>query len=136
MKTNEEKNLIKIKRSIHDSDVREYSSDSKHSNIKSTEEEEMDYENGRLKKSLGHIVLQMVNDSKEAESNEEMADGPSLSQTFSANGKYQISQLHCIKLSTATFNSFKEMIDSRMQHSVEQDLKANHNTSEAVCCNV
>ena len=91
----------------------------------------MDYKNGRLEKSLGHIVIQIVNSTEEDETTGEMADGPSLSQAFSANGKYQMSQLHCIKLSTETFDSLKGMIDSRMQDSIEQDLKAIHNTSEA-----
>ena len=100
--------------------------------MKSIEEEEMDYKNGRLQKSLGHITIQMVNSSKEAENTGEMADGPLLSQAFSINGKYQISQLHCIKLSTETFDLFKEMIDTRMQYSIEQDLKAIHNTTEAL----
>ena len=116
MKSNEEKNSIKIKRSIHDSDVSEYSSGSKHSNVESTEEEEMDYNNGRLEKSLGHIAIQTGNNTED-EATGEMADGPSLSQAFSANGKYHMSQLHCIELPTETFDSFKEMIDSRMQYS-------------------
>ena len=62
-----------------------------------------------------------------------MEDEPSWSQAFPTNGKYQMSQLHCTKLSTKTFDSFKEMIDSRRQNSIEEDLKANHNTSEAIC---
>ena len=133
LKSKEEENSIKIKRSIHDSDVSEYSSGSKHSNAESTEEEEMDYKNGRLEKSLGYIAIQIVNNNtEEDEATGEMADGPSLSQAFSANGKYHMSQLHCIELSTESFDSFKEMIDSRMQYSIEQDLKAIHNTSEAL----
>lgn len=120
-----------MNRSIHDMDIKEYSTGPKRDDIESTMQEEIEYRNGQLERSTGNMVIQMVNSSNGLDINEEEnEDGPSLSRAFSASGKYQLELQDCVELSTDSFKSVRNSIKSRMRHSAAEGLKVHLDTSK------
>lgn len=125
--------VSKMNRSIHGTDIKEYSDGLKpDGDVESTIQEEMEYKEGKLEHSTGYMMVEMVNTSKEEYSNEESLNDqqPSLSRAFSARGQYELTLQECFEVSKKQRLSQKRMIQSRIKHGIKEGLRATIDSSK------
>ncbi len=125
---------LKMNRSIHETDIKEYSDGLKpDGDVESTIQEELEYKEGKLEHSTGYTMIDMVNSSKKDYSDEESLNEqqPSLSQAFSARGQYQLTLQECSEVSKNQSISQKKMMQSRIKHGIKEGLKATINSSKS-----
>lgn len=114
-----------MRRTIHKVDVSEYASEEPSEDVETAQDEEIQYQSGRMERSSGNTSVYLVNNS-----NSDL-DSISLSQAFAASGSYKMELQTCRRVSKYAYGVQKRRIWSEIgRGSKEEDLKATFDKSK------
>lgn len=125
----DENGLLKMRREVRKSDIRDFSSSASKDDIDTSKDEEIEYRDGKLQRSSGNTSFHLVNDSDSHPD----SDTPSLSlsQTLSGSGSYNMELQTCRRVGRFVYRAeMRKILADIRDSSNEEGLTAKIDKSE------